>query len=103
MAALIFIIVVLVIFGLPVFLFIKRASKRGAKQVASFWEGELVDKKHLEYEDDDESYTQDVYSLYFKTSGNEKVRINVPKEIFDKWEIGQKAKKSTGEKYPQKA
>ncbi len=102
MAVLIFIIIVLVIFGLPIFLFIKRASKKGAKQVASFWEGKLVDKRHLEYKDDDEKYTQDVYSLYFEKNTKEKIRVNVSKDMFDKWEVGQRAKKTAGEKYPKK-
>ncbi len=102
MTALILIIVVLVIIGLPIYLFIKGASKRVAKQKASSWEGKLVDKEHIEYEDDDESYTKDVYSLYFETNEGEKVKINVTKDIFDKWEKQDKAKKITGEKYPKK-
>ncbi|MBP8591067.1 hypothetical protein KBI33_01200 [Candidatus Shapirobacteria bacterium] len=102
MRALIFLIAVLVIFGLPVFLFAKSVKRRGEKRKASVWEGKLVDKKHLEWEDDDSPYTKDLYTLYFETNDGKKVEINVEKKIYDQWEIGNQAKKESGEPWPQK-
>ena len=102
MRALIFLIVVLVIFGLPVLLFAKSVKKKGEKRRESAWEGKLVDKKHLEWEDDDSPYTKDLYTLYFETNDGKKVEINVEKSLYEQWEIGNKAKKVSGEPWPQK-
>mgnify|MGYP000900654676 CR=1 FL=1 len=102
MRALIFLIVVLVIFGLPVLLFAKSLKRRGKKRRESAWEGKLVDKKHVEWDDDDSPYTKDLYTLYFETNDGKKVEINVEKSLYEQWEIGNKAKKVSGEPWPQK-
>lgn len=102
MRALIFLIVVLVIFGLPVLLFAKAVKRKGKKRKESAWEGKLVDKKHLEWEDDDSPYAKDLYTLYFETNDGKKVEINVEKSLYEQWEIGDKAKKVSGELWPQK-
>lgn len=102
MRALIFLIVVLVIFGLPVLLFAKSFKKKGEKRRESAWEGKLVDKKHVEWDDDDSPYTKDLYTLYFETNDGKKVEINVEKNLYEQWEIGNKAKKVSSEPWPQK-
>lgn len=102
MIKLLLILVILIIFISPFFVFIKLVKGKIAKQKKSSWEGKLVDKKHLEYEDDDSSYTKDVYSLYFETSGDKKIKINVAEKVFNQWKIGDKAKKIEGELLPQK-
>jgi len=56
----------------------------------------------LEWEDDDSSYTKDLYTLYFETNDSKKVDINVEKSLYDQWEIDNKAKKVSGEPWPQK-
>ena len=102
MRALIFLIVFLVIFGLPILLFAKSVKKKGQKRRESAWEGKLVDKKHVEWDDDDSPYTKDLYTLYFETNDGKKVEINVEKSLYEQWEIGNKAKKVSGEPWPQK-
>jgi len=95
-------LLVIFIFISPIFLFIKLVKKKARKQIKTSWKGKLVDKKHLEYEDDDSSYTRDVYSLFFKTTKGEQVKINVSKEIFDSWIVGDKATKTEGKLHPEK-
>lgn len=102
MIKVIIILFILVVFFSPVFFFIKFLKNKGIKQKKSSWEGKLADKKHLEYEDDDSSYTKDIYTLYFETIEGEKIKINVPKKIYDDWEIGNKAKKTEGKILPEK-
>ncbi len=102
MRILLFLIIILVIFGLPVLLFVKSVKKRGEKRRESVWEGKLVDKKHLEWKDEDSPYTKDLYTLYFETNDGKKVEINVAKSLYDQWEIGNKAKKVSGKPWPQK-
>lgn len=102
MRVLIFLIVFLVIFGLPVLLFAKSFKKKGEKRRESAWEGKLVDKKHVEWDDDDSPYTKNIYTLCFETNDGKKVEINVEKNLYEQWEIGNKAKKVSGEPWPQK-
>ena len=84
MRVLIFLIVVLVIFGLPVLLFVKFVKNKSTKQKESSWEGKLVDKKHSEWEDDDSPYTKDLYTLYFEATDGKKINLNVAKDVYDK-------------------
>jgi hypothetical protein len=102
MTGLIILLVILIIFALPIFLFIKHVSKKTIKQKESAWTGKLIDKEHVEYEDDDSAYTKDLYTLYFNTVAGKKVKINVSKEEFEKWEKGEKAEKTAGSSLPQK-
>lgn len=90
------------IFFSPVFLFIKMVKKRGLKQKESSWKGKLVDKKHLEYEDDDSSYTKDLYTLHFETTEKEQIKINVSQKVYDSWEINDRAEKTKGKILPEK-
>ena len=98
----IIILFVLAIFFSPVFLFIKMVKKRGLKQKESSWKGKLVDKKHLKYEDDDSSYTKDLYTLYFETTKKEQIKINVSQKVYDSWKVNDKAEKIEGKLLPEK-
>lgn len=102
MRILLFLVIILIVFGFPIFLFLRGAKKRGTQQRESSWEGKLIDKEHIEWEDDDSPYTKDRYTLHFETNEGKKVDIHVLKDVYDKWEIGDKAKKVAGEKLPQK-
>ena len=102
MIKLIIILILLSIFFSPLFLFIKILKNKKNKQKVSSWEGGLEDKEHLEYEDDDSSYTKDIYTLYFKTTKNEKIKMNVTKKVYDTWKIGEKAQKEDGKMLPEK-
>jgi len=61
-----------------------------------------VDKKHFEWEDEDSPYSKDLYTLYFKTAGGKEVKINVAKEVYDDWKVGDKAEKIKGQLLPKK-
>lgn len=98
-------LLVLAVLGLitsPITLFFKLVTGRITKQKQQSWKGELKDKEHLEYEDDDSGYTKDLYTLIFKTDQNQEIKLPVPKKIYDQWQIGDKAEKKSGELYPQK-
>ena len=96
------ILLIFIFFVLPVYLFIKFVKGKAVGQKNSFWEGTLVDKEHLEYEDEDSAYTKDLYTLHFETTEGQKVKINVAKNVFDNWKKGDKAKKVEGKLLPEK-
>ncbi|MDP2873913.1 MAG: hypothetical protein Q8N84_01285 [bacterium] len=96
----ILVLVILIIFLSPVFLFFKFVKGKVNKQKKSSWEGKLVDKKHLEYEDDDSPYPKDLYTLYFETTGGKKIKINVAKNVYADWNVGDQAKKIEGQLLP---
>jgi hypothetical protein len=102
MIKILLILIVLIIFLLPLFLFIKIIKGKTVKQKKSSWKGKLVDKKHLEYEDDDSSYTKDLYTLYFETIEAEQIKINVSKKVYEDWEVNDKAEKAEGKLLPEK-
>lgn len=102
MIKILLIFLILVIFVSPLFLFVKLITRKAVKQKKSFWKGKLVDKKHLEYEDDDSPYTKDLYTLYFETSEGEQIKINVSKQVYENWKVGDKAKKTEGKLLPEK-
>lgn len=97
------VLLVLIIFFAPVFFFIKFLKGKAAKQKSSSWQGKLVDKKHLEYEDDDSSYTKDLYTLYFETTEDKQIKLNVAKKVYDNWKVGDKAEKIEGKILPEKS
>ena len=70
-----------------------------AKKKKESWEGVLI-KKRKHY--DDESL-QTTYKLIFKTLEGKKKRYQVRTEkAFNQWQEGDKAKKVSGEFFPQK-
>jgi hypothetical protein len=96
------ILLIFIFFVLPIYLFFKFIKGGINKRKNSFWEGTLIDKEHLEYEDEDSAYTKDLYTLHFETTEGQKVKINVAKNVFDGWEKGDKAKKIEGKLLPDK-
>jgi hypothetical protein len=95
-------LLILAIFFSPVFLFLNFLKKKKSTQKASSWKGKLVDKEHLEYEDDDSPYTKDLYTLHFKTDEEKTVKINVPKNVFEFFNIDDRVEKKVGVMYPEK-
>jgi hypothetical protein len=102
MKILIFLIVVLIIFVSPLFLFLKLIKGKAAKQKKSSWKGKLVDKKQLEWEDEDDPYPKHLYTLYFETTEGEQIKINVAKKVFEDWHVNDKAEKTEGKLLPEK-
>lgn len=56
----------------------------------------LIDKKLLEYEDDDSPYTKNLYALFFETVQGEQVKSNVLIKVYEDWKVGDKAEKTDG-------
>lgn len=86
----------------PIALFFKLVTGRVKKQKQQSWQGKLKDKEHLEYHDDDEAYSKDLYTLIFETNNHQEIKLHAPKKIYDQWQVGDKAQKKTGELYPEK-
>jgi len=80
------------------FLFFKLISN--AKK--SSWTGEVLEKVHNTKEDFDTDRLEHFYFLKVKMS-DEKIRnIGLSKEMCDKFKVGDKIKKDSGELYPKK-
>jgi len=77
-------------------------QKKINRQKESSWKGKLTDKEHVELDNDEGPYSKDVYTLYFETNEGKKIEINTTKDVYDKWKVGDKARKIKGETYPQK-
>ena len=102
MRILLFLLIFLAIFIVPIVLFVKWVKTKKENQKASSWKGKLVDKEHAEWEDEDSPYTKDLYTLRFKTDDGKDVKINVARDEYDKWEKGDGAVKKAGELLPVK-
>jgi len=102
MRFLIFFLVILVVIGIPVYLFLRNSKKRYNERKASAWKGKLVDKQHSEWEDFDEKHTNTADTLFFQTTDGQQVKINVLPNIYAAWEIGDSAEKVAGEPLPRK-
>jgi len=102
MTGIIIFLLILIIFVSPFYFFVKFIKNKKEKQKSSFWKGKLVYKDHLEYEDDDSSYTKDLYTLYFETTKGQKIKMHVVKKAYDEWKIGDKAQKIQGKLLPEK-
>jgi len=89
MRFLIFFLIVLVVFGIPVYLFLRGSKKDNNKQKASAWKGKLVNKQHSdEWEDLEGHRVGESNTLIFKTNDGRKVEINVYPDVYAEWEIG---------------
>jgi hypothetical protein len=102
MRILLFLLIFLAIIIIPIALFAKGVKTKNKNQKASSWKGKLVDKEHVEWEDEDSPYTKDLYTLRAKTDDGKDVKINVARDEFDKWEKGDNAEKKIGELLPVK-
>ena len=101
-AGLIFLLFFVILPGSLIYLFFKIIKKRAAKRKETSWKGKIVDKKYEEYEDEDGSIPDVVYTLFIQTDSGEKIKINVPKKIYDDFKKGDKAEKKKGELHPEK-
>jgi hypothetical protein len=68
------------------------------KAKASSWKGELVKKRDITDEDDENH----VYRLIFKTDAGKKEKVSVSEKIFDQAKVGERYEKIAGERVPQK-
>ena len=72
------------------------------RQKKSGWTGELIDKKYIEADSDDDSSTPEKHILIFKTNTGKKVKVTVSKDTYNAFSLGDQASKKSGEYYPKK-
>jgi hypothetical protein len=101
-ALILFLLFFIVLPGALIYLFFKIILKRAAKRKETSWRGKIIDKRSEEYEDEDSSIPDFVYTLYVETEEGKKVNINVPKKIYDSFKVGDKIEKKQGELQPKK-
>lgn len=90
-------------FGLLIFGFLLLVLKLIKKGKDSAWQGKLVDKKHLQKRDDENSKKiNDFFTLVFEVNEGKQVKVGVDKKEYDKWQINDQAEKKKGEFRPKK-
>ncbi len=72
-------------------------------QKQSSWKGEVIGKHHEEAYSDDNGSSPEKYKVTFKTDAGKKVTIDVFKNDYDSYSIGDKAEKKKGEYFPVKS
>ena len=72
------------------------------KAKASAWEGKLVDKLHKTKRDFDTNRLEDYYTLVFETKEGKQIKVGTSKNIYDSYQIGDRALKKSGELWPKK-
>jgi hypothetical protein len=96
---------VMIIFGPLIILiigFIFVVLKLISRSKASSWRGELIDKKHLQRREMDSNRLNDFYTLIFKTEGGKEIKVGVSREVFNQYQIGDRAEKPKGKLFPER-
>jgi hypothetical protein len=62
----------------------------------SAWKGELIDKLYREKEDFDSGRIERYYTLVFKTEEGKEIKAGTSKEIYDSYNVGDRAEKKSG-------
>jgi hypothetical protein len=90
----------LLVVVLPISLIIKMVLK----SKKSSWEGEVIDKKHKATQDfdDDKKINHTYYLIVKMNDGSRNRNVGLSKQIWEKFEIGDKIKKPAGKLYPEK-
>jgi hypothetical protein len=90
------IIIFFVIFGGLVVGFLVVVAKLIAKGKKSAWKGILVDKLHKTKDEYDSNQVNHFYTLVFKTEEGKEIKVGTSKEMYDSYNIGDKAVKKSG-------
>ena len=97
------IIIFFVLFGVLALGFLLLVFKLISKGRASAWRGELVDKLYNSRRDSDNPRkVNHFYTLVFKIEDGTTVKVGTSKEVYDSYNIGDKAEKKSGEFWPKK-
>jgi len=96
------IIIFFLIFGVLVIGFLTVVVKLIAKGKAMAWKGTLVDKLYKTGQDIDSDRVTHFYTLVFKTDDGKELKVGTSKQMYDSYEIGDKAEKKAGELWPKK-
>ena len=66
------------------------------------WVGELIDKVHNTYQDFDTDEDKELYTLVFKTSAGRQIKYSTSKQVYDDYQVGDRAEKVSGKFHIQK-
>ncbi|MDD3475051.1 MAG: hypothetical protein PHP08_04120 [Candidatus Dojkabacteria bacterium] len=86
--------VVLIPIALVIFLILK--SKKSA------WKGEIVGKKELDKEDFDTNEIEHIYKVIVRIDGGRDKHMEVDRDRYEMWNIGDRLEKKSGEMWPEK-
>ncbi|HWS49250.1 MAG TPA: hypothetical protein VN174_04350 [Candidatus Methanoperedens sp.] len=95
-------IIFFVFFALLVVIFFGFIIKLVLKSKNEEWAGEVSDKKFNEVEDFDTGSKSDHYFLVVKMSTGKTRNIGLSREMWEKFQVGDKLKKPKGKLYPDK-
>jgi hypothetical protein len=96
-------IVFFLIFGGLVVGFLTMVIKLALKGKASAWKGVLVDKVYNSRRDFENSHkVNQFFTLVFKTDDGKTMKVGTSKDVYDTYNIGDKAEKKSGEFWPKK-
>jgi hypothetical protein len=71
---------------------------KSKKEKSSSWKGELIKKKDI-IDEDDENH---IYRLIFKKDSGKKAKVSVSKEMFNQAQVGDRYEKVAGDYLPKK-
>jgi len=92
-----------IIFGIITIPFLILVLKLTSNAKKSSWAGEVLEKGHNTKEDDDSKRIEHFYFLKVKMEDGTIRNIGLSKEMCDKFKVGDKIKKDSGELFPKKA
>ena len=96
------IVIMFVIMGGLILGFLALVGKLVYKGRKLAWKGTLIDKLHKTGEDMDSGKTQHFNTLVFKTEEGKELKVGTSKDVFDTYNVGDKAEKKSGEFWPKK-
>jgi hypothetical protein len=96
------IIIFFVIFAALAIGFLIVVVKLVAKGRKMAWKGTLVDKLHKTKDEFDSNKVSHFYTLVFKTEEGKEIKVGVSKEMFDSYNVGDRAEKKSGEFWQKK-
>lgn len=91
-------------FGLLIIGFLFLIFKLLMKGKSASWVGQVMDKKHIAKDVDDDGFhkTEHYYHLVVKTDEGKTMKVGLAKEKYDEFNIGDKIKKEKGSFFPKK-
>jgi len=96
-------IIFLVIFGLLVLGFLVLVAKVFKKGLQDNWTGTVIDKGVAEQRSDiNDQRTNQLYTVVFKTDAGEQRKIPATRANWNKWQVGDRAEKKKGKRWPEK-
>lgn len=96
------IIIFFAIFGSMIIGFLIVVGKLISSGKKMAWKGTLIDKMHKTKDEYDSNRVNHFYTLVFKTEEGKDIKVGASKEMYDDYNIGDKAEKKSGELWQKK-